>query len=460
MKAKERNRIINPSLFFVSISFIALVLFPKSIPMLRLGVSEFAWGVGDVILIVVFILYFGNIILTKKIEFQYGTNSLDKIILSYFIIIAYAVVIGIIRFPEKTIFIIGSYVKYFEVLMVYFLIRKSLYIEKQADYLIKIFTIVSLGVLAISIIQRISPPIYLMFWEKIGFKDVMFQENLIAGIGWRLSGPFFNPNALAEFLIIAIPIGFVGSFLQRNFIFRLIYFGMTVVSIIILVLTQSREGYLGFLFTLLLFIYYSISSSKRYRKNIRKSFQYSIFILIIIGVIFFCFRVLLYQRFIGQTFQGSTGLGTSAYERLTAWETGVDAIGRYWLIGVGFAESSTALNEINNLVFGTHNTFFRVWIEGGIIVFAIFLFLLSRIWNWRKTSLTEPWNYYKYALISGLIGLLITGFFGDTFQDTEIMLSFMFLLAILNSVYQIQRENNLENSVKSNSIYHSSSTLR
>ena len=127
-------------------------------------------------------------------------------------------------------------------------------------------------------------------------------------------------------------------------------------------------------------------------------------------------------------------------ERLEAWKTGVYAIGKYWLIGVGFGESSTALREFNNFVYGTHNTFFRTWIEGDFILFGTFVFLLWRIWTLRKAKFIEPWKYYKYALISGFLGLLITGFSGDTFQNTEIMITFMFLLAVLNTVYQLQKE--------------------
>jgi len=420
---------ITSTLFLVSASFVTLILLPKSLPLLKLGGFEFGWGIGDVLLIAVFLLSFKQVLLTGKVKYLYGVNSLDKVVLLYFIILLYPVIIGSFRYPDESIFIVAGYIKYSEVLMMYYLIRRTLRTERQATLLLKTFVVTLLGVLTVSIIQKMSPDIYLLFWETIGAKSRPFEESFISSIGWRLSGPFFNPNTLAQFLLLAIPTSWVAFSFQHKHLLRLFYLSVIILSIVIFILTQSRSGYLGFLFMLMFFIYHL-----SFKGKLKSAFL----VIILIGIGLF-YKPLLYHRTIEYTFRGDMGLGISAYERLVAWKTGICAIRQFWLAGSGFSESGAALKQYG-FIGGVHNTFLRAWIEGGIIAFGTFVLLLWRIWSWRKAKLTEPWNSYKYALIAAFVGLVITGFLGDTFQNTKTMTAFMFLLAMLNSVYQLQKK--------------------
>lgn len=428
MKAMKDKFTLTPMLFLISISFITLILLPKSLPLLKLGGFEFGWGIGDVLLIFVFFLSIGRIFLTGKIKFLHGVNHLDKAFLLYFISLLCPVVIAGVRYPEKIIFVIAGYIKYLEAFMIYYLIRKTLNKTREANYLLKNFVIVLIGVLAISLVQKMFPNLYLIFWKNIGSQSRAFSETFIKSIGWRLSGPFFNPNTLAQFLLLAIPVSLINYSFNRKVITRLFYLCVIIISIIIFILTQSRSAYLGFLFSLLVIMYYT---GFRFVKF--KAMQ--ILIVIVLMAVCLFYKSFLYHRIVEYTLY----IGTSIAERFMVWKVGIHAINRYWLVGIGTGGSGTALQQFNISAAGTHNTFFRSWIEGGIIVFGIFLFLLLEIWLWRKAKLIEPWNYYKYAFIASFVGLIVTGFSGDTFQNSEIMISFMFILGILNSIYQIER---------------------
>ena len=429
VKQSTCSTAITPTLVLISVSFVTLILLPKSLPLLKLGGFEFAWGIGDVLLITVFLLSFKRVLFTGKVKYPHGVNSLDKIIFLYFIILLYSVIIGSIRYPNESIFIIAGYVKYSEALMIYHLIRRTLRTERQAGFLLRTFVVTLSGVLTVSIIQRMFPDTYLLFWEIVGAKSRPFEESFILSLGWRLSGPFFNPNALAQFLLLAIPTSWVTFSFQHKQLLRLFYLSVIILSLVVFILTQSRSGYLGFLFMLMYFIYHS--SFKGKLKN-------AFLIIILIGIGLF-YKPLLYHRTIETTFRSDMGLEISAYERLMAWKTGIRAMRQYWLAGNGFSESGAALKQ-HGFIGGVHNTFLRAWIEGGIIAFGTFVLFLWQIWSWRKAKLPEPWNSYKNALIAAFVGLVITGFLGDTFQNTKTMTTFMFLLAMLNSVYQSQRK--------------------
>ena len=162
----------------------------------------------------------------------------------------------------------------------------------------------------VSIIQRIFPDTYLLFWEAVGVKSRPFEESFISSIGWRLSGPFFNPNTLAQFLLLAIPTSWVTFCFRHKQPLRLFYLSVIILSIVIFILTQSRSGYLGFLFMLMFFIYHL-----SFKGKLKSAFL----VIILIGIGLF-YKPLLYHRTIEYTFRGDMGLGISAYERLVAWK--------------------------------------------------------------------------------------------------------------------------------------------
>jgi len=430
-KTSTKSSALTLNLFFISSSFFTLILLPNSLSLLRLGRFEFAWGFGDIILFLAFLPFFGEIILKGKTKFLSGVNRLDKVLLLYFISLLFPVGIALVRYPGRAIFTIAGYLKYLEALIIYLLIRRSVKGKNQANYLLNVFIFVIIGVLIISLVQKGAP---LRFLSIIRSQSRTLQQGYINSLQWRLSGPFFNPNTLAEVILLAVPLTWALFEFKSNVYNRLFYLSLIMFSIIIFILTGSREAYLGFLGMLLSLVYFKRSSSLKTKKI------YIFLIIILLGLVLF-YRFYLMHRIVEYTFR-QPGFGYSAIVRVKLWEVCINLMDKYWLIGAGFGNSSIAISEAlpwHSSIGGTHNTFFRAFLDGGIFVFGIFLFLLFRIWSLHKVKLSEPWNCYKNALISGFVGLVITGFFGDTFQNSELMIFFMFLLGVVNSIYYLAR---------------------
>jgi len=456
MRNRHHQKAVFSSLIrvLVATSFITLILLPENLLFLPLGGFEFSLGVGDVILTLLLPLVIGEILLTGRIKFACGINRLDTAVLLYAVSLLFPVFVALVRYPEMYSSIIAGYVHYLECFLIYYLLRRTLYKEVQAARLLKIFVAVWIGVLVASIIQKISPGSYLALWETIGSRGQPLSETFVRDVRWRLSGPFFNPNTLARFLLLAVPMGWAIYSFKHRVLAKLSYVCVTMLSLAVFVLTLSRSGYLGFLFMLLCFMYYSTSGYAKFNKL-------RILIIVMLAGVGLLYGETINRR-MEHTFRDSGDVGPSLEARFALWKASIHAVGRYWLVGFGHELSVPALREFvksNESLGGTHNTFLRVLVEDGIVVFGVFLFLLAQIWSWRKAKLAEPWNTYKYAVVAGFVGLIITGLSGDTFQNASIMSSLMFLLGVLNGVCQLQKRRNYLEQPEENSLYNGPSPL-
>ena len=432
------------------ISFLALLLLPKTLPMLKVGTFSFGWGIGDIILIFTFIIaiLFSEIIIKGKLKLANGVNSLDKIVFLFYVCLVFPVIISIVKLPGQTIFIMASYIKYLEGFIIYYLLRRLINNSMQAKLFLRIFIVGIIGVLVIAIIQKMFPEFYLAIWQTIALQSRSLGKEFIKSVSWRLAGPFFNANTLASFLLISSPILWAKLSLHKKIRQRLFYLTLSVLSIFILILTQSRTSYLGLFLVILFSLYFS-----KFPFKIKKTQLIIIIIIIVSACIFF---PLLYHRVIEYTFPGELKPNPLTYSsislRVQLWKVGINAFKNHWLIGAGFDQGQTAIFEqlskdpsavlpVQYIL--PHNTYIRMILEGGILIFLVFIYLLIKICCLCRVKLSRTWKEYRNALLAGFCGLVATGFFADTFQDVKIMISFMYLLAIINSLTFFKNENSL-----------------
>lgn len=425
-------------------AFVFLVLLTKSLPMINIAGFNFGWGVGDLLLILLFITIFPQFFLKKNLGFYEGINNVDKAIIIYFLILLFPLVIAVIRYPSKFFFEIASYVKYFEIFMIYYIARKLICNEKKIKTLLKTFIFVVIGVIIISFIQKLSPKTYLLFWQIASSRSRPLGESFIASVGWRLAGPFFNANSLGRFLLISI---FLIWFLYikeiKGFIANF-YIILIAFCFIILIFTGLRESYIGFLVSILTYLFF-------YKKKDIFKLKFLIPIAFIITIFYFNIPYL-YHRIVEYTFgyqagSGEMQFGFSGLSRIELWKAAIYSLSRYWLASVGLSQNANALIDFLPtssfaLGGGTHNTYLRVFIEGGIFTFSVFLFLLSRIWLLRKCKLYQSWEGFNYVIIASFAGLCVTGLLADTFQNTQLMIPFFYLLGILVSLNNLGLKRN------------------
>jgi len=424
-------------------AFVFLVLLPKSLPMINIAGFNFGWGVGDLMLILLFIFMFPQFFLKKNLGFYGGINYVDKAILIYFLILLFPLSIMVIRYPSKFLFGIISYIKYFEIFMIYYIARKLICNEKKIKTSLTAFTFVIIRVIIISFIQKISPKTYLLFWQTVSSQSRPLGESFLASVGWRLAGPFFNANTLGRFLLMSIFLIWFFYIKETKHFIANFYIIIIAFCLILLIFTGSRESYIGFLVSILAYIFFYK------KKDVSKKFFIPITFIVII--IYFMGDYL-YHKVIEYTFGYQTSLagiqlGSSGLARIELWKAGIYSLSKYWLTGIGLSQSANALYEFlpaGSFVLGggTHNTYLRVFVEGGMIIFIVFLFTLSRIWALRKYKLSQSWKGFNYAIIASFAGLCVTGLLADTFQNTKLMIPFFYLLGILVSLNNLGLKRN------------------
>ncbi len=428
--------------FWLSILLINMLLLPNTLPPLSISGFIFEWQLGDLMITVtgfyllLYLLLFGG-----RIRFISGITKLDKVIFILLVITIFSSVIGSLRFSNSIIFIFGSLVKVIEPYILYFFVRSNIYKEKDIVYIFRILILVVIVLSIVGLIQIISPDVYL-YIIKLFFSQsrILQDENFINTVKVRVSGLFLNPNKFANFILLVLPFVFVRANLKINLVKRIFYLILITILLILLVFTLSREGWLGFIFMFIYILYSSIKN--KISPYIKKRNIASIFI-ILIPLFVFNYN-LIYRRIIGYTFGGREIAFEYLYEqssskaRFILWEATLKAISKNLLLGIGSGSGGIVVKEFVPHWFITggdpHNTFLRTFLETGIIGFIVFLLFIKELLSFGKLRLIYSFNIYKYSIVASTIGLIFSGFLGDSFQDFEVISTLFILVALLENM--------------------------
>lgn len=245
----------------------------------------------------------------------------------------------------------------------------------------------------------------------------------------RVFSVFNNPNILAEYLIMLIPIS-VGLFWQTTKLSKKILFlGTTLIMILAMVLTLSRGGWIGFAFSALVFI---LLVEKRLLLSI---------VPITLGAVY-----LLPQTIINRILSiGNLADSSNAY-RIKIWEITLDIIRDNFLIGVGFGHlpfKQTFESYIRTMpTFHAHNTYLQTAAEMGIIGLLVFLFFLFILFKYGINKLIKSEDKYIKIMaagaLSGLAGVLAHGGVENVLYLPRIIMTFWFLVAFILTLVRIK----------------------
>ena len=422
-------------LYLLLINFFIL---PRVLPPLNLLGFRFEWQIADFMIFVTGLYLFGRtIIRSGKIDFISGIDTLDKVIFLILIVQVFSSIMGIIRFSNSFIFAFASLLKSIEPYILYFFIRAFVKAEREANSIINLLVNIGKIIILVGIIQIIYPNLYLtiikIFYSK---SRILFDEGFVNSIERRVSSLLLNPNKLANFIIILFPLMLINLGRISSFWKKVYYLVYIVATIVVLIYTLSREGYLGFA-TMLIYLIFII---KKYRSFL--SIKYLGFFIILILVIISLNFSVLYQRIAIYTFGGNIGnleymYETSSFaERFILWKSTLNAIYKNLLYVTGIGLGSEIVKMYTPAYFITggdpHNTFLRTFLETGILGFLLFWYFIIRIFKIKKMEV--KFERYKFALQASTIGLLFSGILGDSFQDFEISVVLFALIGLIQNM--------------------------
>lgn len=245
----------------------------------------------------------------------------------------------------------------------------------------------------------------------------------------RIYSVFYNPNILAEYLVMIIPISVALFWYTKNLSKKIIFLITSLIMSLALVLTLSRGGWLGFAFSAFVFILL-----------IEKRLLLSIFPVVIGGI------YLLPQTIINRILSiGNLSDSSNAY-RFKIWEITKQVIKDNWTAGVGFGHlpfKQTFESYIRTMpTYHAHNTYLQVAAEIGIPGLIAFLFLLFVTFKYGIMYIKKTEDRYLKILgagvISGLAGVLLHGAVENVLYIPRIIITFWMMISFIFTIVRLE----------------------
>ena len=260
-----------------------------------------------------------------------------------------------------------------------------------------------------------------------GWVDVSNNPDIKA----RVYSVFDNPNILAEYLVMTIPLSISLFWYTKKIVKKVLFLATSAILTLSLVLTLSRGGWIGFAVSALIFILL-----------VEKRFLLSIIPIGIGGLLFLPKSIL--SRILSI---GNLGDSSNSY-RITMWKIALNIIKDNPLAGVGFGHKpfqQTFETYISDMpTYHAHNTYIELAAELGIPGLIAFLFLMFIIFKYGIQKLINQENRYikimAAGLFAGLGGLLAHGAVENVIYLTRIILYFWIMIGLILTLIKIKKQ--------------------
>ena len=309
-------------------------------------------------------------------------------------------------------------------LLAYFLIANLIRTRSWLNKCIWGMTLSLLAVSAYGVMQYV-----------FGFGAVTWQDtSMFSDISGRVFSTFENPNVLAEYLIMLIPLALSLVLYSPKHSAKGIALITLASSALCLVFTWSRGAWLGFIFGVAVFLLI-------YSKKILAAL---ISLIALVPFLPFVLPDSIINRFssIGNIADSSTSY------RVNIWSGVMRMLGDHWFTGIGtglpaFSKVYPAysLSGIESAPHA-HNLFLQIITEHGIIaliifIMIIFLFVQSVLsfnkYENRKSKLAGV------ALMCGILAVLAQGLTDYIWYNYRVYLIFWMIIGLTTAVRRVHR---------------------
>lgn len=263
---------------------------------------------------------------------------------------------------------------------------------------------------------------------ETGWIDASQNRN----INVRVFSTFENPNLLAEYLLIMIPISIAFVFYSKNVYKRFFFAIATGVMLLTIGLTYSRGGWIGLIVAITVFLL--LVSIK------------TLLLLVpvgILGILFLPTSILQRIKTIGSLQDSSN------FYRYNLWNMSLNIIKDFWYSGLGIGYLPF-FRKISPLYLGpiapyhTHNTFLQMTIETGIVGLMIFVGLTSTLIKTAVTVVLQTKSkfvkIFTASYAAGLSGILLHGLVEHILYNPKIIITFWLTTGMIMSLYRIHQE--------------------
>jgi len=373
----------------------------------------FTLRIEDIILLIVGFAWLAKNAYYKEVE-ELGLlrkTPVNPYIYAYIVVCAAATAMGMIAGRvdmTKGFFFV---LKYFEYIIVFFILINHLHTKKQVREYTILLLITCFIVCVIAIVQIPR--------------------------GVRVSAPFEGfhgePNTLGGYLalMLAMCVGIIYAIDSRTV--RIYTIGLSLVITFVLLYTLSRSSWLS-AFSIVPFFIFFLKGNRRVAA-------------VLISVMAMCMLVLLAPREVRERVSGTFIKGNVSYQhqtilgkkldqsssaRISDWKTGLrDWLKNHFIFGYGITG-----------YFFMDAQYVRIVVETGIIGLIAFFVLIAGIFKyaWRSyTSVQSPlFKGLALGYMAGLVAMLVHGIGTNTFIIVRIMEPFWFLTGMVLMLPEIE----------------------
>ncbi len=268
--------------------------------------------------------------------------------------------------------------------------------------------------------------IYGLFQNFFGMAETTWQDSdMFSSIKGRVVSTFENPNVLAEYLVMVLPLMLAVFIIAKKPEGKVFSFLCMAASGGCLIYTWSRGAWLGFMIGVLIFmLMYS-----------KKTLAAMLFCVIGIPFLPFVLPESIVQRF---TSIGDLGDSSTSY-RVYIWKGVVSMLKDHFVTGIGIGNDSFklvypayALSGIESAPH-SHNLYLQITVELGIFGLILFLALL---FVWVQSCFTlhvkEKRNtkFINAAIFCGLVAVLAQGMTDYIWYNYRVFLMFWLMLGL------------------------------
>lgn len=368
-------------------------------------------------------LTFASLILYSMIhsDFHYRLDWVGVLILLFVAVTGLSVVTSYHRMNSAMV--CGVTVLF---MMIYFCVINTATDKNSLSLLLKLFVISGCLVAGYGILQ------YLFGWGA-DVRNAWLDEEMFEDTKFRVYSTLENPNVLGEYLLL---VGFVAGGLLcsvKKYWQKFVYFGMTAVIFLCLILTQSRGCWLGFMVGLAMYI---------------TSFNGKFWGFLPFMLVAFPFVIpqSILNRFASI---GNLNDSSSSY-RVFIWLGTLNMLRDFWLSGVGMGEE--AFNNIYplysyNAIIAphSHNLYLQIIVHSGIPALAIFIAMMwisvrYSVSVYRSCGKRSEWGILSVAIGCGILAFLFQGIFDYVFYNYRVMMLFWSVIGIASALWHTGKE--------------------
>ena len=306
----------------------------------------------------------------------------------------------------------------------YYIIRDSV---RKADTLEVIFKTIALSAVIVSVYGVIQ------YVFKIDTVNAWIDEEMFEEATMRVYSTLANPNVLGEYLILALPvIALVIINYSRTMCQKIVYGIFFAVTLLCLVLTQSRGCWIGFFVCAFLFITY-------FKSSIWKILPLMLLLLPLV------MPETIINRFLSV---GNMSDSSTSY-RVFIWFGTLAMLRYFWIGGIGLGEAAFRkiypyFSYSGIVAPHSHNLYLQLTVESGIM--ALLVFVICMI-IFIKDMINIQSGGRKYgmdamALMSGVAAFLIQSMFDYTFYNYRVMGIFFMILALGGALLNVSSKEN------------------